>query len=205
MKLYAMSRKTVQTRRRILDCAVALLEGGSGSTVRMSDIAKAAGVSRQAVYLHFPNRAELLIAATRHLDEINDIDKLLEPSRSAARGRERLDEWVNVWGNYIPRIYGVAKALLAMKDSDAEARAAWDDRMLAVKDGCAAAVRALKADGDLAANLGEDEATDLLWTLLSVRTWELLTAECGWPQDRYLAHMQRAAFRLLVDGASQTR
>jgi AcrR family transcriptional regulator len=35
----------------------------------MSDIAKAAGLSRQAVYLHFPNRAELLISATKHLDE----------------------------------------------------------------------------------------------------------------------------------------
>ena len=54
------------TPARILDAALALLR--EGGPVRMSDIAKAAGVSRQAVYLHFPTRAQLLIAAARRLD-----------------------------------------------------------------------------------------------------------------------------------------
>ena len=38
----------------------------------------------------------------------------------------------------------------------------------------AAAVAALKADGALVDWLTEDEATDFLWTLLSVRNWEQL-------------------------------
>ena len=40
----------------------------------MSDVAKQAGISRQAVYLHFPSRAELLIATTRYIDQVKDID-----------------------------------------------------------------------------------------------------------------------------------
>ena len=193
-----MSSKTESTRTRILSATLVLLESGGGNAVRMSDIAKAAKISRQALYLHFPNRAELLVATTRHVDEINDVDTKLGPSRAAGSGCERLALWVDVWGNYIPVIYGVAKALLAMKDSDAEARAAWDDRMQAVRHGCKAVVDQLADDGDLMAHLDRQAATDILWMLLSVRNWELLTKECGWSQDDYIRRMTETAERALV-------
>ena len=106
--------------------------------------------------------------------------------------------WVEVWGNYIPVIYGVAAALLAMQDSDAEAKAAWDDRMAAVRHGCQAVVDQLAADGDLAGHLDQDSATDLLWTLLSVRNWELLTKDCGWSQEDYIRQVTEAARRTLI-------
>jgi AcrR family transcriptional regulator len=57
-----MSRENLETRIRILNSAWKLLVGSHASAVRMSDIAKQTGISRQAVYLHFPTRAELLIA-----------------------------------------------------------------------------------------------------------------------------------------------
>lgn len=188
-----MSSKSDKTRARILDTTLQLLENGGGNGVRMSDIAKAAGISRQALYLHFPNRAELLVAATRHVDELNDIDGKLAPSRAARSGRDRLRLWVEVWGGYIPTIHGVAKALMAMEDSDADAKAAWEGRMQAVRKGCAAAVAQLSEDGDLAPRFDQTQATDLLWTLLSVRNWEMLTRDCGWSQDAYIAEMARTA------------
>ena len=40
------------TRTKILNACRALLEGDAGAATRMGDVAKAAGVSRQAVYLH---------------------------------------------------------------------------------------------------------------------------------------------------------
>lgn len=172
------------TRTRILDTTWKLLESGQ-SAVRMSDIAKAAGISRQALYLHFPNRADLLIATTRHIDEVKDVDAMLVRSR-AATGPDRLDAWVDAWGNYIPEIWGVSKALRAMQDSDPEAARAWDDRMQAVRHGCAAAVRAIDEAGRLTPALTEIEATDLLWTILSVETWERLVRACDWPQTRYI-------------------
>ena len=69
-----MSSSQNQTRTRILAAALALLESSGGQEVRMQDIAKAAGVSRQAVYLHFKSRAELLIATTLYVDEIRHVD-----------------------------------------------------------------------------------------------------------------------------------
>ena len=130
-----MSSDNSETRDRILDAAWTLLEERAGSGVRMSDIARQAGISRQAVYLHFPTRAELLVALTRHIDRVKDTDKRLEASRSAAGGLERLDAFIDAWGNYIPEIHGVARALIAMKDTDEAAAAAWDDRMQAVRHG----------------------------------------------------------------------
>lgn len=192
-----MSSEKTPTRDRILKAAVARLEAGDGGSARMSDIAKAAGISRQALYLHFPTRAELLVAATRHLDAVHDIDGRLVASRTAERGTERLAAWVAAWGGYIPEIHGVARALIAMKDTDAEAGAAWTDRMEAMREGCRAAVAALAADGALAPG-SEAEATDLLWTLLSVQTWEHLRLDCGWSQEAYLAAMQRLATAALV-------
>ncbi len=197
-----MSSDSNPTRVRILKSAWALLEAGGGGAVRMSDIAKAAGVSRQAVYLHFPNRADLLVATTRYIDGVHDIDGRLVRSRIAGSGRERLASWVEAWGNYIPLVYGVLKALMAMKDSDAEALAAWNDRMQAVREGCAAAVAALQADGALAEGFSAEEATDVLWAMLSVRTWEQLCQECGWDQARYVTAMQHMTEQILVSGGS---
>ena len=113
----------------------------------MADIAKSAGISRQALYLHFPARAELLIATTRHIDEKKNIEARLASSRNAETGIDRLNAYIEAWGNYIPEIHGVARALMALQDSDAAAKLAWEDRMHAVREGCEAAIKALRNDG----------------------------------------------------------
>lgn len=193
-----MSSNNPDTCDRILESAWKLLEDCPGEPVRMSDIAKAAGISRQALYLHFPTRAELLDATACHLDEVHDIDARLAVSRAAETGVERLDAFIEAWGGYIPRIYGMAKAFWAMKDTDAAAEAAWAGRMEAVRHGCRAAIRALKKDGTLAPAHSPAQAADILWTMLSVRNWEQLRHECGWSQKRYIDVTKRNARRLLV-------
>jgi len=198
-----MSSENLETRERILQAAWQLLEadGGrsGGKAVRMSDIAKAAGISRQAVYLHFPTRAELLIATTRHIDRVKDSDSLLAPSRAAPDGLTRLDAFVDAWGRYMPEIYPVAKALLAMRESDEAAAAAWCDRMRALHEGCRAAVAALARDGRLTQAFSEEEAGDLLWAQLSVYGWEQLTQERGWSVEAYCTAMKRQARAYLVE------
>lgn len=196
--LDAMSRDSQKTRDRILKASLALLEASQGQGVRMTDIAKRAGITRQALYLHFRTRAELLIATTHYLDEINGTEERLVPSRTAQSGTERLDEFVEVWGNYIPEIYGIAKALLAMRDTDEAAAEAWDERMQAMRHGCAAAIKALKGDGMLSPDYSVDQATDILWTMLSVRNWEQLTVDCGWSQKKYIRTVKSLARRNFV-------
>lgn len=193
-----MSSRDLQTRERILIATVEMLEQHAGRGVRMGDIARAAGISRQAVYLHFGSRAELLEATTKYRDEVLELDRRLAPSRAAASGVERLARYIEFWGNYIPEIYGVAKALLLVRDTDEAAAAAWQDRMLAMRDGCRAAIDALHADGTLAPGWTPKRATDVLWTMLSVPNWENLTAECGWSTQQYVRWMKTVAKRTFV-------
>ncbi|QKV17166.1 TetR/AcrR family transcriptional regulator [Oricola thermophila] len=193
-----MSSKITDTRTRILQSAWKLLEKGNGNEIRMSDIAREAGISRQALYLHFPTRAELLIATTRHIDAVNDIDTRLAPSRSAASGIERLDAFIEAWGDYIPLIHGVARALISMQDEDDAARIAWADRLRAVREGFEAAVGALDRDGVLSPDYTPKQATDLLWTLVSIENWEHLVIDCNWSQSDYVEAMKSLARRVLV-------
>ncbi len=193
-----MSSDKPDTRTRILEATVHMLEEHGGRGVRMGDIAKESGVSRQAVYLHFASRTELLNAATKFLDERLEVDRRLAPSRAAKTGVERLALYIEAWGNYIPEIYGVAKALMLAQDTDEAAAAAWQDRMAAMRDGCRAAIDALHADGTLAPEWTREKATDVLWTMLSVPNWENLTAECGWSNSEYVERMKTIAERIFV-------
>ncbi len=198
MLLDTMSSDNSGTRDRILKAALKLLEASQGKGVRMTDIAKRAGISRQALYLHFSTRAELLIATTYYLDEVKGVEERLVPSRTAQSGIERLDAFIEAWGTYIPEIYGIAKALLAMRDTDEAAAEAWDERMQDMREGCEAAINALNRDKMLSPDHSPNQATDILWTMLSVRNWEQLTIECGWPQEKYIETLKSLARRIFV-------
>ncbi len=113
-------------------------------------------------------------------------------------GRDRLLGLVEVWGNYIPTVYGVAKVPMAMKDSDPEAEAAWNDRMAAVHGLCEETISSMAAEGHLTEDLTPAKAVDVLFMLISVRNWEQLTRDLGWTQSEYLAHLEQSALKLLA-------
>ena len=193
-----MSSENIETRTRILEATVRVLEQSGGRGVRMGDIAKESKSSRQAVDLHFASRTELLIAATLYRGDLLDVEGRLAASRAAATGAERLRLYIEFWGNFVPEIYGVAKALMMAQDTDEAAAAAWRDRMLAMRDGCRAAIDALQADGTLASEWTRPKAIDALWTMLLVPNWEHLTIECGWSTKQYIRWMQTLARRTFV-------
>jgi AcrR family transcriptional regulator len=197
-----MSSDAPETRLRILKATLRLLEGGEAQGVRMTDIAEQAGISRQALYLHFATRAELLSATTRYVEELHRSEERLLPSRTAKTGVERLNAYIDAWGDFIPDIYGTAKALMAMSDTDDAAATTWRERMRDMREGCEAAILALKKDKMLSQNYRPDQATDLLWMLLSVRNWEHLNIACGWSQAQYLEAMKSMAHSLFVKGGS---
>jgi AcrR family transcriptional regulator len=192
-----------QTKTRILETTWKVLETRSDKN-RMSDIATAVGISRQALYLHYPTRAELLIATTKHIDKVKKVNQRLELSRAAGSGIERLHFFIKAWGGYIPEIHGISVALRNMRENDKAAAEAWDERMQAVRHGCQAAVRAIEKDGKLKSDLSEQVATDILWTLLTVENWERLVLDCTWSQSEYEIKMiELAEIALLESGKAR--
>ena len=175
-----MSREKSETRTKILETTWRLMENERAEVVHMKDIAKAAGISRQAVYLHFPSRAELLIATTIYMEEALGLEARIRRWQTATNGVELLDTFVEFWGNYLPEVYGVAKALIAVYETDAAAAEAWDGRVAEIRGGCQRSIEALATEGGLAPEWTIDSATDLLATMLSVENWEKLTRQRGW-------------------------
>lgn len=182
---------------------MALLEANPVKLPRMSDIAKATGISRQALYLHFTSRTDLLVETTRYQDDLLDVNARLAPSRNAATGRARLDAFVTAWGSHIPQVWSLARPLLTLAATEPEAATAMDQRMADVREGFDAALGAIIEDGDLPEGIDSTAATDLIATLMSIPNWESLTQDLGWSQQRYIAVMRAMArTALLGEGAA---
>lgn len=196
--LYSMSSNEKDTRTRILQTTWELLESNPGRSLKMSEIAKASGVSRQALYLHFDSRTELLIATTHYVDEVKGLEQRLEKLQLAKSGEEMMQICVDVWGNYIPEIYSVSKALMMTKDSDEAAATAWSDIMRCLHDVCGQIIQTLEKEKKLSPNWNQQYATDFIWTMLSIQNWEQFTTECGWSNDQYISYVTEALTSALV-------
>ena len=70
-----------------------------------------------------------------------------------------------------------------------------------VREACRDIIERLHRDGTLALGWSREEAADLLWTMLSIRNWESLTLERGWPTSQYVARMQELTKRVFVRGS----
>lgn len=196
-----MSRIQKDTREKILQTTWSLLENQPGQVIRLEDIARAAGVSRQAVYLHFGSRAELFIATARYVDEVHHLAEHIQRIQRACEtggGVAGMKEVVAFWGTYLPEIYKPSKALLALRETDEAAAAAWADRMAGFYQGCFSTIQQVAQEGLLAPAWTVETAAEFLWGLLAVEVWERLTIERGWSQAQYIEHMQRAIARALL-------
>ncbi len=190
--------RTAPSVPAILTAARALLERLPPERVSMDLVAAESGFSRQAVYRHFGSRAGLLTALLEHIDVVEgareSVDRVLA-APSAQACVERLFGW---WAEYVPRFAGVARGVLAAKHADPDLRAAWDDRMRALRTVCDAVVERCRADGGLVVGTSPKEAAETLWVLLSVPLWIQLTDDAGWSGDRYAATMSRIALTTLA-------
>ena len=186
-----MSSESTDTKTRILEATWTLMEQGRGQGVKMSDIARAAGISRQAVYLHFATRTELMIATVNYVDEVKGLNERLNRFKLASNGTELLDACVDVWGNYIPEIYGLAKALMMTRDSDEATAAAWNGSMACLREVCQEIINTLDDEGQLVPEWPKAQAVELFMTLISIQNWEQLTIESGWSKSQYVERMKQ--------------
>jgi len=111
------------SRSRILDAALALIVKRGGADVTMMEIAKAAGVSRQAVYLHFADRAELLVSVARHADEKRGLYAEIRKITDAPSGIDALREAASLQARTNPGIWAIARAVDAVRRTDEAAAA----------------------------------------------------------------------------------
>lgn len=194
-----MSRqgRSTQTRAEILDSAWDML-AEQGADVSMLDIAKAVGISRQAVYLHFGTRGGLLMALVKRADERFEVREDFFKAFNAPSPADRLDACLQVWLAFVPKILPVAKDLIRLRATDPDASAAWEDRMSDLRSWLRQLIESLHAEGALASSWTIEEATDYLWTASSVQVWDLLVVERNWEPDRAAAILRASISKVLL-------
>jgi AcrR family transcriptional regulator len=186
------------TRTRILEAASKLLIKYGGSEVSMAEIGKAAKLSRQALYLHFADRGDLFIALVQYVDEKRGLAAVVERIRNAPTGIEALRAMAWAQARTNNDIWPLARAADAIRRTDAAMERAWLDRLQDRYVGCKAIVKRLAAEGSLRGGLSVDVATDLLWTITSLRVWEDLVLQRKWKAAEYEEYISDVLLRILT-------
>lgn len=213
-----MSGRSAATHERILEAAAALLSERGFHGVGMGEVARAAGISRQALYLHFASKSELFVAASEYVvaraearvtvdggreGEGEGISgRAPEPASEAEQRKRRviaeIDEIIRLYARTVPETYGIATANYAARRSEPAAEEAWQNRTRVRLLAYTRTMAHLSAAGGLAEGWTEQEAADFLFALLSVRGYETLVLECGWSLERYEDRLRAVVYRTLI-------
>ena len=192
-----MSRSE-RTRERILQATRELMETQPGAPVSMAEIADAAGVTRQLLYVHFENRTALLVELSRRLDADARTPALQTTIDHAPTGRDALRAAVRVQAAIKPMIHGLATSLELLRTTDDAAAAACDEREAARLRRCRAVIDRVADDGDLAVGWSRPAAAELFWSLTSLRSWEDLVQRRGWSSATWVKRVTATIEAVLV-------
>ncbi len=186
-----------KTRAQVLDAAWDLISE-KGADVSVSNIAVAVGISRQTIYLHFGSRGGLLVALVRRADERLEIKQQFDAALGLHRPKDRLVRTLQAWLAFVPKVHPVAKDLIRLRDSDADAATAWADRMDELREWLLDLMRSLHRDGALKEAWTPERASQFFWVQTSVQAWGLLRKDCGWSEQDIATHLERVLTQSLL-------
>ena len=194
-----MSTRLEATRERILEAARELLATRGYNGAGVEEIARAAGITRQAIYLHhFASKAELLVALLDHVDRVEGVAALFAPIQKAKTGAEALRRLVSAVADLWPRVGDLARVLDGARSTDQAAELAWESRAQLRRRGVEGLMDRLKRERVLARGWTVPTATDLALGLLSAPLHRMLVAEFGWTRAQYVRHMEALLSTALI-------
>lgn len=179
------------TRRRIIDAALARFTSEGYAAATLESIAADAGVSVQTVYFHFGSKRNVLKAGVDLLAVGDDLPiPLLErPWMRELQATPDPHQALKLWMDASREIYGrISPLMRIIRDAagaDPEMAEQWDtnqrERVIAHR----ALAEALAAKGGLREGMAVEEATDVLYSLMSPEVYGLLVRDCGWTPARW--------------------
>lgn len=187
-----------QTKERLLDAAWSEATSQGIDELTLGKVAAKAGVSRQAVYLHFGNRATLLVELARRIDHTSGFRKRLAKARDnppLLAFRRSLEEWFS----YLPIILPLHRVLEAGSLTGGDGAAAYRDRMQDWRDDLRITVAPLAEVGLLPRRWDVESATDWVWASVHPTTFHHLVTERGWTPARVATTTIETLERELVE------
>jgi AcrR family transcriptional regulator len=186
-----------RTRAALLAAARALLEEQGFEALTMTAVAERAGVTRRAVYLHFPSRGKLVGELFDFVAASEGLTESLQDVWDAPDAGSALDRWAAHLARYHPQVLGLDRAMQQTWRQDPDA-AAHRKRVVAEKLwNCRRLVRWLDQEGRLAGGWTPQSATDMLFALISSDMIEALIVDRRLSRHRLAEHLAllfRSAF-----------
>jgi AcrR family transcriptional regulator len=182
------------TRARVHASTLELIKSARGP-ISMSAIAKASGLSRQALYLLFKDKADLFIGLLRYADARRGLVEEIAHIRAASSAADMLTALVGLQARLGRGYKPLYDAFEILRRQDEDAETAWQDRQQQRLEGCKAIVARFVAEGGLHDGLDQVSAADVVWTMTSMATWDDLVVRRGWTDRQY---SQRLADQLLA-------
>ena len=185
--LYSMSSGGLSsTRTQILDAARAMFEEFGYHGASLGAVANRAGVSRQAIYLHFPSKAELLTALHLHIFA-TDVVPVLErhPITDTMTALDALDAMIAVDVEVASKVWRIHEALAIARRQHPEVEQTLRPREEEHYGELLDLGRRLERDGALPPSIRAGTFADMLWGLVNVGTYRSLVIERGWSLDQY--------------------
>ena len=186
-----------QTRARILQATHDLI-ATRGANVKLSEVAEAAEVSRQALYLHFGDRTGLLVALVDHMDSTLELGPALDRVLAAPTGAELLERAMRLNTEFWTAVAPVAHVLQAGQHDDDALGTAWRDRMQFRHHVFAEMIRTVADRDELADEWAIDDAAATLYAIAHFEPWRELTQHLGWSDDDYVDRMTTVLRRTLL-------
>lgn len=186
-----------ETRVRILETTLSLV-ADVGSNLKLSEVAERAGVSRQAIYLHFGDRTGLFVALVQHMDDTLDLSESLNRIFEATSGAEIIRRVMETHSRFNPSYDPVARVLEGAQYDDEALGTAWRDRLRFRHQAHRNFIELIHSHNDLATEWTIEAATDLLYATTLIGPWRELTRELGWTNRQYAEHMTTFLSRALL-------
>ena len=191
-----------RTRAAVLAAAHAILKEEGFEALTMTAVAKRAGVTRVAVYMHFASRAKLVEALFDYVADVEGLAASLQAVWDAPDAVAALDRWAAHLARYHPRVLAVDRALQRVWRDDPDA-AAHRRRVVSEKlANCRRLARRLDDEGRLAGGWTVQSATDMLFALISSDMIEALTVDRRWSRDRLAEHLALLFRSTFVSGGA---
>jgi AcrR family transcriptional regulator len=173
-----------RTRAALLASARELAEREGLPALTMATVAERAGVTRRAVYLHFPSRADLVAALYEYVVETEELDASLKQVWQAPDAVTALDEWAGHLSRCHVALIPFGRAFQRVHGADPDATHSWDLVLRDWQRSCRRLVRWLAKEEQLAPQWTVESAADMLWALMSLDLLERLAVERGWSRKR---------------------
>jgi AcrR family transcriptional regulator len=193
--------QAVATRRRIVEAAGRFFVRDGYAATTLQQIADEAGVAVQTVYFHFGNKRTVLkelvdVAAVGDDEPVALLDRSwVDELRTAPGGSETVAVWLRTSREIFGRVAPILRIVRDAAGSDPEMAAQWEMNQQQRHTAHRALAEILDAKGALRPGLTVDETADILFALVSLEIYVLLTIERGWAPEKW----ERWAARTVSD------